>query len=203
MLVGSPSYMSPEQLDGRVLDAHSDLWSLAVLAYEALSGSLPFEGKTLGALITAITTKKPIPPSVVATVPPALDDWFAKALAKRGEERFVSAPEMAAAFRAAMQAEPRRWRPLWWAAAAGAIALALVWLTLGTHDVPLRASPLPSLDVALPTAQATSDPSSVRGPDDANRADPAPKATARPQPRALPPPSAPHSASSYDPSDTF
>jgi serine/threonine-protein kinase len=103
ILVGSPAYMSPEQIDGRPVDARADLWSLGVVAYEALTGTDAFPATTETELFASICLRPHPPPSLrVAGLPRALDAWFERALAKYPEARFASAKEMAAAFRAAI-----------------------------------------------------------------------------------------------------
>jgi serine/threonine-protein kinase len=99
-VMGSPSYMSPEQVRGRKdIDARTDLWSLAVIVYRALTGRLPFVGEVHSDLLIRIATE-PVPPptSVAPDLPPALDQFFEKALARERDERFQSAREMAEAF---------------------------------------------------------------------------------------------------------
>jgi serine/threonine-protein kinase len=95
-MLGTPYYMSPEQmLDSGSVDHRTDLWALGVIAYECLTGRLPFEGSNLPNLILAISSG-PIPvPSRVADVPPGFDAWFARAVARNPEERFESAKVMA------------------------------------------------------------------------------------------------------------
>ncbi len=99
-LVGSPAYMSPEQARGSAsLDARSDLFSLAVVAYHCLTGQLPFNGTALPDLLVSITHGEPAAPSsLVPELPPLLDEWFERALAKQPHERFQSASEMAKGF---------------------------------------------------------------------------------------------------------
>ena len=83
-VLGTPSYMSPEQCMGRPSDHRSDLFSAAVVFYELLAGEKPFVG-SLEALMYQICTVEPRPPSKVAALPlpPAVDALFAKALANR------------------------------------------------------------------------------------------------------------------------
>ncbi|MCC6557953.1 MAG: response regulator [Polyangiaceae bacterium] len=104
-LVGTPAYMSPEQARGRAVDHRTDLWSLAVVAYRALTGRLPFDSDRVGELIVDICTAAPPPPS--STLPdlgPAVDRFFEQALSKDPEGRFQSARQMAAAFAAVVEA---------------------------------------------------------------------------------------------------
>ena len=91
-VLGTPSYMSPEQCMGRPSDHRSDLFSAAVVFYELLAGEKPFVG-TLEALMYQICTVDPRPPSKVAALalPPAVDALFAKALAKSPDARFQQA----------------------------------------------------------------------------------------------------------------
>jgi serine/threonine-protein kinase len=94
--IGTPSYMSPEQLMGASgVDARSDVWSLGVVAYWALTGKLPFEGETFAAVCIAITRAHFVPPSELQPgVPPALDTWFERALSRDPAERFQTAELM-------------------------------------------------------------------------------------------------------------
>lgn len=103
-LVGTPAFMSPEQALGRPdIDGRSDLFSLGLVAWRCLVGRNAHEadGKrlTLGEHIVAASTMTVPPPSAfVAELPPALDAWFARALALDATKRFESARAMAAAF---------------------------------------------------------------------------------------------------------
>jgi serine/threonine-protein kinase len=99
VLMGTPYYMSPEQLmDPRSIDHRADLWSLGVVAYTCLSGSVPFAGETLGALSVAIHLGS-YPPLTQARrdVPQQIEAWIARALQINREQRFGSAAEMAQA----------------------------------------------------------------------------------------------------------
>jgi serine/threonine protein kinase len=102
--LGTPSYMSPEQLMGaKEVDARADLWSLAVVAYCCLTGVLPFAGETFGAVCVAIHEGPFVAPSVHRSgLPDALDEWFRTALNRAPDERFQSAAEMSAALSAMM-----------------------------------------------------------------------------------------------------
>lgn len=94
-IVGTPVYMSPEQIRGQPPTHLGDLWSIGVIAYRALTGRLPFQDKHLGNLIVAICTDPFYPPSTVNTeLPVMLDAFFDRALAKDPRQRFQSAAEM-------------------------------------------------------------------------------------------------------------
>jgi serine/threonine-protein kinase len=107
-VLGTPLFMSPEQAYGnRPVDHRSDLYSLAVVAYRCLTGYVPFQSDGVGELIVAITTQTPRPPSHLrAGLPPGLDPWFQRALAKDPELRFRSAKEMADSFSVACGMTP-------------------------------------------------------------------------------------------------
>jgi serine/threonine-protein kinase len=98
--LGTPLYMAPEQMhDAKDVDHRADLWSLAVVTYRALTGTLPFEGQTIVSLVMKITTSPAEPPSLRRPgLAPEIDAWMARALAKSPAERFSSAKELAQAF---------------------------------------------------------------------------------------------------------
>jgi len=99
LTLGSPAYMSPEQVRGAPVDGRSDLFSLASILYEALTGSRPFAGDEIPAVLYSIAHTDPTPPSQhVPGLPPALDAFFEIALAKERDERFPTGD----AFRAAL-----------------------------------------------------------------------------------------------------
>ena len=95
-LLGTPYYMSPEQIEDSGRVAHqSDLWSLGVIAYECLVGKHPFEAPNFAQLVMSIC-RHPLPvPSASVDVPAAFDAWFAHALDRDPEQRFQSARELA------------------------------------------------------------------------------------------------------------
>jgi serine/threonine-protein kinase len=97
-LLGTPQYMSPEQVRGSSsVDYRTDLWALAIIACECLTGRCPFPGTTLGDLTIQICTEKPRAPSALGEVPAGFDQWFFKATRKRASKRFASVEEMTAA----------------------------------------------------------------------------------------------------------
>jgi len=100
-ILGTPYYMSPEQAEGnRKVDHRTDLWSLAIIAYECVIGQRPFESEALGDLILQICVR-PIPkPSARGAVPPGFDEWFEKGTQRDPAQRFQSAREMMAQLRA-------------------------------------------------------------------------------------------------------
>ena len=105
--LGSPAYMSPEQIRGGPLDGRSDLFSLAAVLYEALSGKRPFQGEDLASLAYSIAHETPIPiRRCVRSLPGRVDDFFDRALAKDPAGRFPDG----AAFRDAFQEAGRRRR---------------------------------------------------------------------------------------------
>src|SRR5262245_31946595 len=82
-MVGSPAYMSPEQIRGGAVDARSDLFSLAVVLYEALTARRPFSGEDLAAVLYAVAHEAPEPVTrLIRELPQGLDAFFAKALSK-------------------------------------------------------------------------------------------------------------------------
>ncbi len=102
-VMGTPSYMSPEQILNEELTPKSDLFSLAVTSYELLTGSKPFVGDTFNDLVAKILKSPPTPlTSVVPELPLALEAEFEKALAKKPEDRFSCAAEMILAFKKAL-----------------------------------------------------------------------------------------------------
>jgi len=96
MMLGSPKYMSPEQVIGKRADHRSDIFSLGVIVYEMLTGAAPFSGENITALMYQIVNfAPPAPSSVNKAVPEMLDFILAKMLAKPVEERYADAREVA------------------------------------------------------------------------------------------------------------
>ena len=102
MVFGTPEFMSPEQAQGRTLTPASDIYSLAVILYELLTGKLPFDARTPVEFLQLHVTAKPIPIDQRIqgkTFPPGLGEVISRALLKKPEERYKSAAEFAAALK--------------------------------------------------------------------------------------------------------
>ncbi|MRG94035.1 serine/threonine-protein kinase [Polyangium spumosum] len=96
-LIGTPHYMSPEQVKGiSEIDFRTDLWAIGVIAYQCVVGELPFDSEGVGDLLIKISVAEaPVPSKVWKGVPPQFDAWFAKACDKDPNKRFQSARELA------------------------------------------------------------------------------------------------------------
>ena len=102
-VMGTPAYMSPEQFMGQTVDARTDLYSSGVMLYQLLTGERPFEGSMSAIMHKALNVEPPRPSDLSVTAPQALDAVVAKAMAKRPEQRFANADEMARALREAVE----------------------------------------------------------------------------------------------------
>lgn len=101
MVLGTPPYMSPEQFSGQQLDARSDIYSLGIMAYEMLSGRLPFDGKTPWEWATKHLTAAPAPLELDprgASLPPNKRSAIMRALAKDRDQRHATVMEFSAEF---------------------------------------------------------------------------------------------------------
>jgi serine/threonine-protein kinase len=100
IVLGTPMYMSPEQLGAETLTGLSDLFSLGVTLYELLTGEVPFKASNISVLMTKITTEEPaLVAHRRAGIPSQVDAVLAKAMAKRPDQRFSCGAEMAIALR--------------------------------------------------------------------------------------------------------
>jgi len=112
VIIGTPSYLSPEQALGLPVDERCDLFSLGAVLYECLTGRLAFPGESAAAVRSRVVRDDPPPPSRVnPLVPPELDRVTLKALAKRPEQRYQSAEELLTDLRAVRSALPREPMP--------------------------------------------------------------------------------------------
>ena len=155
-VMGTPSYMSPEQFMGQGVDGRSDLFSCGVILYQFLTGEKPFTGSTT-TIMYKVLREDPLEPSLLnAALPKAFDEVLKKAVAKDPDQRFQTAEEFSAAIRTAaakpVQAKPvdpadstvinpltavpakptprRAALKLWLAAAGAVLALGIGWSLL-------------------------------------------------------------------------
>ena len=161
-LMGTPYYASPEQLlTPRDVDHRTDLWSVAVVTYACLTGALPFVAETLAALSIKINAAEFAPATGARPqLPPAVDAWMSKALARKPADRFASASELSAALVTALDAPARR------AAPPATEMLPMSTIVLEPEQAPtlgasLVASPAQS---ATPAPDASAAPTSVMPP---------------------------------------
>jgi serine/threonine-protein kinase len=95
-VLGSPKYMAPEQVVGQPTDGRTDIFALGVVLYEMLTGTTPFNGDNLSAIMYKVLNEEPAPPSTInPRVPPTFDRIIRRALAKRPEDRYQTAREFA------------------------------------------------------------------------------------------------------------
>jgi serine/threonine-protein kinase len=144
--VGTPAYMSPEQVTGSTLDARADLFSLGVLSYEILVGKRPFVGTDAVSIAYAVAHAQPVPISVAnPRLPDALNGVFERILAKNPADRFESGREFHESLRAALSvkddarsARPvkisRQPKPVVWGLAVVAAVVACGVLALSRGD---------------------------------------------------------------------
>lgn len=104
VILGTPFYMSPEQVMGKRVDGRSDLFSLGVIIYELIVGRKPFKGDHFTAIFRAITDDIPVAPLKIDTsIPRSLSDLTMKALSKNPDERFQTGNEMGHALKTCLQ----------------------------------------------------------------------------------------------------
>ena len=157
MLVGTIHYMAPEQLEGGVADARSDLFAFGAVLYEMATGTRAFDGSSQASLIAAIVERQPPPISAVQPMTPsALERVVRLCLEKDPDERWQSAHDLRLALETiagdtrpavadAAALKRRRWERLGWAAAVGLLLGALILVGRNTGGQPAG----PPLHVAL------------------------------------------------------
>ena len=204
MVLGTPPYMSPEQFTGQQLDARSDMYSLAVMAYEMLTGVLPFDAKNAFEWATLHMTAAPKPIEVSpngAALPESMRGAIMRALAKNKEQRFDSISEFHDRFAGIAAASPAEAAQKLATANHKSVASPMRAGTAGmagapAHDVPAAAAFVapsePAVPVAAPVAPAPAAAS-------ADRADPLKGKTQMGEPLAFPPGAAPFAASPPSP----
>jgi serine/threonine-protein kinase len=110
MMVGTPNYMAPEMAHGQSIDHRADIYELGILLFQMLTGRVPFTGST--PLMVAVKhIQEPLPPlsQMNPAIPPAVDAVVMTATAKRREDRYMSARDLARAFRFAISAPDYSW----------------------------------------------------------------------------------------------
>ena len=104
LVVGTPEYMSPEQGKGEPLDPRTDLYSMGVILFQLLTGRVPFEAESaLGVVLKHVTELPPQPRTLNPDVDPRLEAVCMKAMQKKREDRYASAREMRAEFKALIE----------------------------------------------------------------------------------------------------
>jgi serine/threonine protein kinase len=99
-VIGTPSYMSPEQIKGKPVDGRSDIFALGVILYEMVTGEKPFPGENITTVIFKIINEEPIPPRKLdPSIHPGLSAVITRALAKEPTARFQNCAEMLSALR--------------------------------------------------------------------------------------------------------
>jgi len=94
-VMGTPSYMSPEQIKGRAVDGRSDIFSLGVMLYEMVTNEKPFPGQNITTVIYKIVNEDPVPPRQIdPSIHPGMSGIVMKALAKEPDQRYQSCREM-------------------------------------------------------------------------------------------------------------
>jgi serine/threonine protein kinase len=112
-LMGSPAYMAPEQMRGEEVDGRSDLFALGVVLYRLSTGYRPFQGNSTATVCYKLLRQDPLPPSALnSDLPPELDEFLSRAMAKDPDLRFQTGKEMAAALRKLRQISELKQDPL-------------------------------------------------------------------------------------------
>jgi Flp pilus assembly protein TadD/TolB-like protein len=168
LILGTASYMSPEQARGLPLDARSDLWSLGCLFYEMLTGRKAFDGETLSDILVAILDRDPNWDALPAGTPSPVRDLLHELLEKSVDHRFRDVRDVKAALDGAFASHstiqtlarvPAIRRPLRWAAAGGVVIAALLavgaLLWLSVHGRDGKALPASKMLAILPATDLT------------------------------------------------
>ncbi len=226
MIVGTVHYMSPEQALGKALDPRSDIFSLGVVLYEAITGKLPFVGDTVTETITHIVRDEPTAPARLnAQLSPGLNAIIQRCLRKNRDERFASASELSQALdqqmaRASTEmfsaptvvkpvtpippapptvrevAKPKSRGWIWGIVAAVVILGAVGGLVASHHQAPAP-MPIPAKPVAAAVTTTTAAPAPPPKPAETSVIVEEKKPEPAPQPAVAPPP-APKSVAAID-----
>ena len=158
-VLGTPAYMSPEQVNGEPASRQSDIYSLGVIFYQVLTGRLPFTGPLALLAASIVKGDPPKPRKVRAEVDPELEAICLKAMARRPADRYQTAAEMVEVLQAYLRASPRKTPPpsrirrrAWLAAAAAAplllVAGVIVYLKTDKGTLVLEVNP-PDVTVTI------------------------------------------------------
>ena len=140
VMMGTPNYMSPEQVQGHAVDGRADQFSLAVVAYEVLTGEKPFVADQLPALLFRIGREDPVPPQRLnPPLTPQVDVVLRKALSKSATDRYPSCAEFVEHLSAACDLNPK------WRALPRAVAQSLPTIGGGATGAAAVAGAVPSL----------------------------------------------------------
>ncbi|MBI3966504.1 MAG: protein kinase, partial [Chloroflexi bacterium] len=150
--VGTPAYMSPEQIESKPLDHRSDIYSLGVTAFEILTGTVPYTGTAFAMMYGHCNREIPSASALNPSLPPAIDDVLRRVLAKQPSDRYDTAWQFATDLREAVARSamiPRPPRPL----PSAAVTTEPPQAAPGAVGVPATGAP-PSEPVAVPRVDA-------------------------------------------------
>jgi eukaryotic-like serine/threonine-protein kinase len=211
-VVGTPEYMSPEQAQGQRIDARTDVYSLGIVAYEVLTGRVPFRGDTpISTILKHIHDPPPLDGPPADRLPASLRNVLRRALAKSPQERHPTAHALAEAIRGAhrpghgqqplsteaLEATtlvrprgPRRERRRWVgvAVAAAALATAALWALLPARAPTTEVTPAPAAPSSAPPSPAVAPtPPPPEEKPTASSPEPSPSPTSASRPAPTPP----------------
>ena len=162
-ILGTVSYMSPEQAEGKVVDSRSDVFSFGVLLYQMATGQLPFRGETSTATLAKILESEPEAPSVARQGLPAdLERIIRRCLAKKPVDRYNDTRDLVADLRnlqttgeteavAPVHLQPRPRSPWLWVAALVVVAVALFFIAKPWLGGPEEAPPTAAVEIVKPS----------------------------------------------------
>jgi tRNA A-37 threonylcarbamoyl transferase component Bud32 len=147
-VVGTPNYMSPEQVQGLAIDGRSDQFSLAVIAYEILTGERPFQGEHLSTVVYKIVAEQPADAQQInSTLTPLINQVLRRGLSKKAEDRYPNCSNFVGALEMAC-AESRGWTTL----TAGAAAT-LPTASVNRAELPVAPKVSPAIVLPPPHVQ--------------------------------------------------